>query len=97
VRLGGEHLGQGVVAAMPSVCEGLGEVALGETVLVTVVGDPPGELGQFLACRGQVAAGLLAVGAGGQQGGDLLVEVAGDGLADLAAAEPVVDLSVEGG
>jgi hypothetical protein len=43
VRLGGEDLGrEGMVVGMPRVGQGLGEVTLGQAVLVAVVGDPAG-------------------------------------------------------
>jgi hypothetical protein len=43
VRLGGEDLrGEGVVVGVPRVGQRLGEVPLGQSVLVAVVGDPAG-------------------------------------------------------
>ena len=64
VGLGSEDLRcQGRVAGVPRVGECLGEVSLGEAVLITVVGNPAGQLRQLAACGGELPAGLFPVAA----------------------------------
>jgi hypothetical protein len=68
VRLGGENLcRKGMVVGMPRVGQGLGEVPLGQSVLVAVVGDPAGQLGQLAARGGELPARFFLVAAGGEQ------------------------------
>jgi hypothetical protein len=83
-----------MVVGVPRVGQGLGEVSLGQSVLVAVVGDPAGQLRQLPARGGELSAGLLLVAAGGEQPGDVIVEVGHDRAAELAAAEPVVHFPV---
>jgi hypothetical protein len=95
VRLGGEDLRcEGVVVGVPRVGQGLGEVPLGQSVLVAVVGDPAGQLGQLPARGGELPARFFLVAAGGEQPGDVIVKVGHDRAAELASAEPVIHLPV---
>ena len=98
VRLGGEDLRREcMVVGVPRVGQGLGEVPLGQAVLVAVVGDPAGQLRQLAARGGELPAGLFPVAAGGEQARDVIVQVGHDRGAELAPAEPVVHLPVGAG
>jgi hypothetical protein len=63
-------------------------------MLVAVIGSPAGQLRQLTAHRCQVAAGALAVTAGGQQPGDVVVQVGREIGAEPAPAQSVVHFSV---
>jgi hypothetical protein len=49
---------------MPRIGKGLGEVPLGQAMLVTVVGNPASQLRQLSARGGELPAGLFLVAAG---------------------------------
>lgn len=68
----------------------LDEVALGEAVRADVVGGPAGQPGQIGRGAEQAAPGLLPVGAA-QHRLDLVLQVADEGLAGVAAAVGVVE------
>ena len=60
VSLAGEDLSrERTVTGVPRVGQGLGEVPLGQAVLVAVVGDPAGLMGQPPARGGELPAGLF--------------------------------------
>jgi hypothetical protein len=55
-----------MVVGVPRVGQGLGEVSLGQSVLVAVVGDPGGQLRQLAARGGELSASFFPVAVGGE-------------------------------
>jgi hypothetical protein len=95
VRLGSEDLcRKSRVFGVPRIGQRLGKIPLGQAVLVAVVGNPAGQLGQFTARGGELPPCLFLLAAGREQARDVIVQVGHDRAAELAPAEPVVHLPV---